>query len=140
MAKSEFDVSEFEPENQLLARQALEKRKKNSDHVGSLEQQGVGLDLTVPRLEFTLNYLVKVGVLTEQQMLECNLAWEEDLAKQLKLIDQEVQRRQQLREAALRKQQAEAGRVAQNGLATPVRALHLPGGRVHLPPPSDEEK
>lgn len=136
----EKDLEQYPEELRPLAKRVIKKRWDNHERVGRLERQGTNLDVVMARLEFTLQQLAEIGVITQEQLLDMALQWEENFALQLAQIEDTVAVRiQQMREAQER-QMREAHAQAQKQIATPPSGLLLPNGRVHLPQPESEKK
>jgi hypothetical protein len=140
--KPDFDeaAAGYPEELRPLAKRVLKKRWDNHKRVGRLEQQGTSLDLSIARLEFTLQQLVCQGILTQEQLLDMAWEWEENMALQLAQIEDTVDMRRKEAEAEFRRQMAEAQRAEQQRLATPAAGIMLPNGRVHLPQPDKEKQ
>jgi hypothetical protein len=133
-------AAEYPEELRPLAKKVIKKRWDNHKRVGRLETQGSSLDVSNARLEFTLQQLVRHGILPQETLLEMAWEWEEQFGLQLAQIEDTVAMRQRQAEAEMRRQIAEAQQAERQRLATPPAGIMLPNGRVHLPQPDKEKQ
>lgn len=83
-----------------------------------------------------LRQFVALGLLTETQMLEMQLEWEENMASQLAMIEDNTAMRI---EKAKKEHERMVREAAAQQIATPQSGLLLPNGRVHLPQPEERK-
>lgn len=124
-----FDVSDYPWDLQPKARKVLEKRYDNVQRVERLERIGVGIDLGTARVEFLMQGLAELGVITQEQLLDLAMSWEENMALQMAQLEDAVEMRQQKAREEMERQVREAKLT---GGANP-QGIQLPDGRIHLP-------
>lgn len=78
-------------------------RETNSAIVQEIESLGGSLELLTPRMEHFMAFLVQIGVVTEEQLIEECIAWEHNLKEQLVPIVQRVRQQRQEAQDQLRK-------------------------------------
>lgn len=101
-------------------------RETNSNIIGEIESMGQQIDLTLPRLEHFMVFLIDLGVITEEQMIESQIRWEHNLKEQIVPIVQSLrERRQHLRDEARKAKRAEPN---QNTVPTRVMLDTKPEG------------
>lgn len=126
----QYDVSEYPEELQPKARRVLEKRVDNHRRIGGIEQKGVAIDLGTARVEFLMQGLAEIGVISQDQLLDLAWSWEENLALQIAQVEDRIdmQMRQQREEMERKMREAQLTNGQQ-----PQAGILLPNGRVVLP-------
>lgn len=67
-----------------IAEETFKRRYINVSNINALETAGVSMDFSVARVEFLIDSLMGLGVISERQKWEMSLDWERHLHAQLK--------------------------------------------------------
>lgn len=73
-----------------LQKKAYNLRRDNSRIMGRLERRGISPEITLARIEHLLKWMVKIDLLSEQDLWKMNLDWELDLNNQLCKIEARI--------------------------------------------------
>jgi len=87
-------------------------RETNSSIIGEIESMGQGVDLSIPRLEHFMVFMVDQGLITEAQMIESQYLWEKNLKEQLVVIVRTLRERRAASLQEARRRQREADKEA----------------------------
>jgi hypothetical protein len=93
--ESEATVNPLEEETTAL-------RVGNAALTGRIEQLGMDLDVSTPRIEHLMQSLVDIGVITELQMWEMQRNWERHLRGELVRIHDKIVEKMRSQVAATR--------------------------------------
>ncbi len=90
-----IDYDSLTEPQQKKFRETQALRERNAARVKGIEDHGVVLDLGPARIDHLLSALLDMDVLTIDQILEVNKAWELELRRQTKEIFAKIERAQE---------------------------------------------
>jgi|SRR6478609_5511195 len=104
------------PEQEKLDRRISGLREQNMKMLNEIRQAGADVELTFPRVEVMMNFLMKEGIITMDQRLKEQEAWELHLRPNLKSMAEQISA---ARQAAGQPHQRSSGLILPGANGTP---------------------